>query len=319
MEPCISVIVPIYKVEPYLRKCVDSILNQTYRNLEVILVDDGSPDKCGEICDEYAQKDSRVKVIHKENGGVSDARNVGLDVCTGEYITFVDSDDWIEQEHIHSMYSAVQGLKKNVIAFSDIRRIGKDDSFIASFIYQKKQNVAAESGFGYVWNKLYPAELLEGERFQNIPYIEDLPFNLRLLSKNPSYRFTKKSTYQYLLREESLLTADISKKKIDNFLVFTQALWSVLNDVCSNNDCISLYNQYAGNQMCNLLCDVAASKNLNFKNRKEYAEMLIYGASKGRMKWKYASHSLLKLAVVAEWIRCPWIYTEAYRILICRR
>ena len=96
MNPMISVIVPIYNVEKYLARCVDSIVNQTYKNLEIILVDDGSPDRCPQMCDDYADKDSRNKVIHKKNGGLSDARNAGMAVATGEYISFIDSDDWIE-------------------------------------------------------------------------------------------------------------------------------------------------------------------------------------------------------------------------------
>ena len=97
-NPLISVIVPVYKVEEYLARCVDSILGQTYRNLEILLVDDGSPDRCGVMCDEYASRDSRIRVIHKENGGLSSARNAAIDVARGEYIGFVDSDDWIEPE-----------------------------------------------------------------------------------------------------------------------------------------------------------------------------------------------------------------------------
>ena len=95
LQEKISVIVPIYNVEDYLHRCVDSIINQTYTNLEIILVDDGSPDNCLKICDEYAKKDSRIKVVHKKNGGLSDARNAGLEIATGEYIGFVDSDDYI--------------------------------------------------------------------------------------------------------------------------------------------------------------------------------------------------------------------------------
>lgn len=94
----ISIIVPIYKVERYLKRCVDSILNQTFTDFELILVDDGSPDNCGRICDEYAEKDNRIYVIHKENGGLSDARNAGLDYATGQYIIFVDSDDFVEPD-----------------------------------------------------------------------------------------------------------------------------------------------------------------------------------------------------------------------------
>ena len=98
MNPLISVIVPIYNVEKYLARCVDSIVNQTYKNLEIILVDDGSPDSCPDICDVWKEKDDRIKVIHKKNGGLSDARNAGLDIAQGEYVAFVDSDDFIDDK-----------------------------------------------------------------------------------------------------------------------------------------------------------------------------------------------------------------------------
>ena len=108
MTSTISIIVPVYKVEPYLRKCVDSILAQTYKNLEIILVDDGSPDNCPALCAQYAKEDPRVRVIHKENGGVSTARNAGLDAATGEYVTFVDSDDWIDPDMYVSMMTRIR-------------------------------------------------------------------------------------------------------------------------------------------------------------------------------------------------------------------
>ena len=102
MPSKVSIVVPIYKVEKYLRRCVDSIINQTYRNLEIILVDDGSPDKCGQIIDEYKEKDSRIISLHKKNGGLSDARNYGMKYVTGEYIFFLDSDDYIKSETIET-------------------------------------------------------------------------------------------------------------------------------------------------------------------------------------------------------------------------
>ena len=106
-EAKISVIVPIYKVENYLKRCIDSIRKQTYQNLEIILVDDGSPDMCGEMCERYAQEDSRIRVLHKENGGLSDARNVGIEAATGEYIAFVDSDDWIDDKMYEVLYDTL--------------------------------------------------------------------------------------------------------------------------------------------------------------------------------------------------------------------
>ena len=105
MEPLISVIVPIYNVEKYLYECVDSIINQTYKNLEIILVDDCSPDNCAKICDEYAKRDKRIKVIHKGNGGLSDARNVGMNASSGEYLIFVDSDDYMTNNGVEYLYN----------------------------------------------------------------------------------------------------------------------------------------------------------------------------------------------------------------------
>ena len=117
VQPKISVIVPIYKVEPYLRRCLDSIVNQTYRNLEIILVDDGSPDNCGNICDEYAQKDLRIEVIHKENGGLSSARNIAIDKANGDYLAFVDSDDWLDTDMFecgHRYLRKIRRIRKQV-------------------------------------------------------------------------------------------------------------------------------------------------------------------------------------------------------------
>lgn len=129
-EPLISVIVPVYNVEKYLDKCIESIVNQTYTNLEIILVDDGSPDNCPVICDKWAVRDSRIKVIHKDNGGVSSARNAGLDVFSGEYVAFVDSDDYIEAEFIKSLFEHLS--------------ITKSDAVISSFVFDyldKKSDV----------------------------------------------------------------------------------------------------------------------------------------------------------------------------------
>ena len=115
MDSLISVIVPIYNVEKYLQKCVDSIINQTYKNLEIILVDDGSPDNCPKMCDDYAEKDSRIKVVHKENGGLSDARNVGMEVATGEYVSFIDSDDYISLDFYETLLETIVDNDSDVV------------------------------------------------------------------------------------------------------------------------------------------------------------------------------------------------------------
>lgn len=114
-QQMLSIIVPVYKVEKYLRQCLDSIVNQTYENLEIILIDDGSPDNCGKICDEYAQRDNRIKVIHKENGGLSSARNIGTQIAKGEYITYVDSDDWLDKNMYSELISALEKYNLDMV------------------------------------------------------------------------------------------------------------------------------------------------------------------------------------------------------------
>lgn len=166
----ISIVVPIYKVERYLEKCVDSIIDQDYRNLEIILVDDGSPDRCPQICDEYAQKDSRVKVIHKENGGLSDARNAGIKVATGEYIAFVDSDDYLTESHISTLLYTMKKYDADISACNYIKvyedaGIQKvepktDKDLVMTNIEAMKDLFTLPNSSGVVtWNKLYRTSL----------------------------------------------------------------------------------------------------------------------------------------------------------------
>ena len=112
----ISVIVPVYRTEAYLDRCIESIVDQTYTNLEIILVDDGSPDRCPQMCDEWARRDTRIRVIHKKNGGLSDARNAGMAAATGEYIGFVDSDDWIKPDMFRLLYEKMEQMQSDIAA-----------------------------------------------------------------------------------------------------------------------------------------------------------------------------------------------------------
>jgi len=125
-NPLITIIIPVYKVEQYLEKCLDSVINQDYPYLEIILVDDGSPDSSGKICDEYAKNDKRIVVIHKLNGGLSDARNVAINAALGEYITFVDSDDFIEEDYISTLLNLVQKYDADIA--------------VSPFLYFKQRN-----------------------------------------------------------------------------------------------------------------------------------------------------------------------------------
>lgn len=316
----ISVIVPIYKVEPYLRRCIDSIVVQTYQNLEIILVDDGSPDRCGEICDEYARKDPRVKVIHKENGGLSDARNAGLRVMTGEHVTFVDSDDWIEQNHISSLYEMIQGKHNPVIAISDIRRIDEKGNTIAVFGKLGTEHIAMEPIFGYVWNKLYPAQLLQGIFFDDVRYVEDLPFNLQVLPKATEYVFTGKCTYCYLLRENSILTSAVNAEKVAYYLDFNEIFWQRLCNASADiENREKIYAEVVSNHMCNFLCAISTSSEFSFREKSRLARKILGSVFQRNVRWKYAPHNLLRLAILAKTVGCPWAYILVYQFIIFMR
>ena len=177
----ISVIVPIYKVEPYLDCCVQSIVDQTYENLEIILVDDGSPDNCPAMCDDWAAKDSRIRVIHKENGGFSSARNAGLDAATGDYIQFVDSDDWILPDMTAALVSCAVKENADVVRCGYCENVDGDMQEICTNSqtycpeYNKLVIDIMNDGLisGAVWNKLYKHSVLNGMRFRP-GYSEDI-------------------------------------------------------------------------------------------------------------------------------------------------
>ena len=175
----ISVIVPVYKVEPYLRQCVDSILNQTYRDLEVLLIDDGSPDKCGEVCDEYEKKDRRVRVFHTENRGLSAARNLGLKEARGEYIGFVDSDDWIEPDMYKTMLARLEETGAEICACGFWEEYGNTiiKTSLPDVCYENEEGVIAllEGRIRqFAWNKLYLKELFKRLLFPEFHVFEDV-------------------------------------------------------------------------------------------------------------------------------------------------
>jgi len=224
-KPLISIIIPVYKVEPYLRKCVDSVLAQTYTNLEIILVDDGSPDNCGKICDEYAEKDKRIVVIHKENGGLSDARNAGLDIMKGEYVAFVDSDDWVSVKYIEDMYSNLakydadislsgtiyvyeNNKKDMVLAISKNEGLYTQKEAVENFFYQKGIYPSA-------YSKLYKTELFKTIRYPKGKLNEDSAITYKIFCLCDKISYTNANNYYYLQRIGSIENSLFSSKKMD--------------------------------------------------------------------------------------------------------
>ncbi|MDV4769588.1 glycosyltransferase, partial [Enterococcus faecium] len=184
----ISIIVPVYKVEPYLRKCVDSILAQTFTDFEVILVDDGSPDNSGKICDEYASKDSRVRVIHKKNGGLSSARNAGIDVARGKYLGFVDSDDYIEKDMYELLYDNIvkEQADLSICGIYDIYagkkvKILPEEYKVLDKVSAMKIVLEAQSFSVHAVNKLYKKELFNKIRYPENIITEDAAVILDIL------------------------------------------------------------------------------------------------------------------------------------------
>ena len=215
-QPKVSVIIPVYNVEQYLRKCLDSVINQTYKNLEIICINDGSLDNCGAILDEYVQKDSRIIVIHQKNAGVSDARNKGLRNAQGEYILFVDPDDWCETDLIET---AIEGFKDDEIDLvywgSNIiveREISDEEFYIhqrANSCYRNGKypttGQLVETLTGRVSNKLFKAEILKNYniKFPSCKCFEDLFFNLSYYKHTRYIYFIRKNLDNYLLRKNS--------------------------------------------------------------------------------------------------------------------
>lgn len=218
----ISVIVPVYNVEKYLDKCVESIVNQTYKELEIILVDDGSTDNCPAMCDNWAKKDNRIKVIHKENGGVSSARNIGLDNVTGEYIGFVDSDDYLEP----NMYELL--IENLTVTNSDI-------SVCSTFLVNENNDIKADNIFesqvlnqeeavkflsykmnNSLWNKLFKKEAFEGCKFEEgHTFGEDHLILLQVLKNVNRVSFISDSLYYYVQRSNSTTGSKFSKRSFD--------------------------------------------------------------------------------------------------------
>ena len=209
----ISVIVPIYKVEKYLKKCVDSIINQTYTNLEIILVEDGSPDNSGKICDEYAKKDGRIKVIHKENCGLSDARNVGIEQATGDYIATVDSDDYIDVDFIEVLYNIIKEFDADMSVCSACI-VQEDDSPKFSngqqaYVMNGKEAIHAlicdKTISVNAWDKLYKKELFKGIKYPKGLLYEDLATTYKLIDRCQRVCVTDAKKYAYVQRKSSIM------------------------------------------------------------------------------------------------------------------
>lgn len=224
MSELISIIVPVYKVEDYLERCVDSIINQSYKNLEIILVNDGSPDNSGKLAEELAKKDERIVVYHKANGGLSDARNYGVAKAKGTYIGFVDSDDYIHKDMYKNLYDLIKS-ENTLVAESNVTRIygnterphyeGQPYRKTISVKEYVREYLTMEKVYGSVWCKLIDSKLAKESTFPKGKYYEDIYYNYDLVQKVDRISITSEAHYYYYIRENSITTEKYSPKQLD--------------------------------------------------------------------------------------------------------
>ena len=262
-EKKISIIIPIYNVEKYLPACVESILQQTYKNLEVILVDDGSPDRCPVICDELAQKDDRIRVIHQKNKGLSGARNTGIDNAQGDYLIFVDSGDTVEQTLVEELYTYAEKWNCAIVAcgrnyiFEDgqiVCKIAHDESKVYGFEEAMQEMNSFRLFDMSAWAKIYRKELFEDIRFPEGKLSEDYYIMYKLFDKAQTIGYVAKPLYNYLQRQSSISRnkkinhdfADAAKKQME-FLDEKYPQMSVLGHTAYASANLTVYDFYLKN------------------------------------------------------------------------
>lgn len=231
VNPLISVVIPIYNIENYLKDCVNSVLEQTYTNLEILLVDDGSSDSCGDLCNQFAKADSRIQVIHRTNGGLSTARNSGTQAATGQYITYIDGDDMVHPEYVEYLYSLLQknaadmsiclfqectkenyhsGKFKQQVSDHEAReeKLLNAEQALCMMLYQKDFTTSA-------WGKLYPTMWMWENVYPEGRIYEDLATTYKLLARAHCIAFGKRRLYYYVQREDSIMHCHFTPSRLD--------------------------------------------------------------------------------------------------------
>ncbi|MGO6104493.1 glycosyltransferase family 2 protein [Streptococcus pneumoniae] len=225
MEDLISIVVPVYNVEKYLKKSIESVLNQTYQNIEILLVDDGSTDSSGKICESFSKVDPRIRVFHKENGGLSDARNFGIEQMKGQYVAFIDSDDYISKDYVWKLYSSIKNndSEVSICSFLLVDEKGEkikdellDSGKICLTGQQILEKVLTADGYRYVvaWNKLYRSTLFEKLKFKKGMLYEDEFLNYPLFWDCKRVSIVEEPLYLYVQRKGSIVQSNMTLEKI---------------------------------------------------------------------------------------------------------
>ncbi len=283
----ISVIVPVYNVERYLIQCIDSIIKQTYSNLQIILVNDGSTDNSSKICDMYAKKDNRITVIHKSNGGLSDARNVGLDEAKGKYIVFIDSDDYIKEQYIELLYNAIKE-NNTLIAQCGIKKVNNNRKELQTLGYEKNTIITAEeaiidmSGEHWVenivvWNKMYHIELLKNTRFRVGKLHEDEFYTYKVLYDAERISIIQDSLYCYRQNDESITGKKYNLKRLDVLEAFEERLqfFKKMNELKLYHSTLVLFLQLIKQSYCSVKKHYSSKRKILKGLKEKYREIYI--------------------------------------------
>ena len=237
-QPLISVIIPVYNVEQYLNKCIESVLSQTYRNIEIVIINDGSTDNCGKICDEYASSDNRVKVIHKSNSGVSAARNEGLDASTGDYVVFVDSDDYVDPDYVECLYNSLIENDADVAVCGYVITDVDNCEKIADELIPDGSVLSSDEAIGRMLNfeliqgvccKIFKSCHIKKFRFRNYSYSEDLLFSVESSIGLKRIATINKGLYYYVTRKDSVIHGGFKYNKYVSLKAFENILSLVKN------------------------------------------------------------------------------------------
>ena len=314
-EKKISVIVPIYNVEKYLEKCINSIVFQTYKNIEILLIDDGSTDKSSYICEEWKKRDSRINVVHKANGGLSDARNCGLNIASGEYVCFIDSDDYIENDYIEKLYKILIENKLRV-SQCGINYINENDKKLKQIGYRtdivlKGREIIKDSCDKHfienevVWNRLYDIKIFENLRFPKGKIHEDEYITYKILYNEDKIAITAECLYKYRQSNNSIMRSKYSIKK---FRDFSEAYKEKIMYFKERED-IELYDMVIRSYLSNL-SNIFIKIKKNIPNSRKYLEEI---KEEYRYYFKYVINSknlALKNKIKISIFYCsPLLYT----------
>lgn len=289
--PLISIIVPVYKTEKFLNKCIESITGQTYKNIEVLLVDDGSPDNCPEMCDTWAEKDERIKVIHKKNGGASDARNTGIKNAQGKYLIFIDSDDyWTENDFLQNAVDILAKTNDRVLLFGYKETTCKAEKHISNFSACDKENIISYDGDFCIkhniltsapWNKIIEREFVTENNifFRLNVHSEDVEWTAKLIALNDSYSIYQSNVYAYYVNENSI-TQSITEKDVITLIDNIDRCLD-LNNENQLSDSTAFFNYVAYQYITALNLYLLFAKTKQIKSRlKNYRYLLRYHSNK---------------------------------------